>query len=745
VATTDGKVEAALAEAADHMNRRDLPRARAAATRALELLESGASDHWKGRVDELLTDLDLVAQIYDARQLQGTFDFANNRFPREKALPRYAEAFARYGIRAGDDPGRVVTLITQRPAPVQEAVVTGLDNWWLIARDHDATTHDWLGAVLQAADADGWRAQVRRAVAQKDRRPLEEIAGKEDLAVQSPAAVSSLTWALLELRAYDTVIALLRPAQRRYPNDVWINLDLAYALVLRRPANMTEALRFYSIAWALRPEQQSPGTYINLGRLLIEQNDWDGAIFVSRKLLELQPDSAEAYNHLGMGLAGKGNWQGAEAAYRKAIELKPDDGAPYCNFGKSLLIRGQADEAASSFREAVRLRPNSAGFHFNLGNAEYVREDFDAALAAYDKAIAKNPDLAVTHLGRGNALVAKSRLGYALHERLDVEQGRGNPQAVKMHLGPALAAYERAVRLDPTLDRAHSSLGMVWLLIGDTDRAVAACGRAVELNPNSPSNHCNLGRALEAAKARDDAVASYQEAIRLDRDYAEAYCHLHRVLRDTGRFTEALAAIEEGHRLGSARPRWRLQSLAWLKETRQYAGMEAKLPRILNGSEKPATFQEQLSYAWVCQVKGLCGASARLYAGAFAANPTVLANPLATRVRYRAAQAAAPAGTAEGRDEPKLDAAERARWRQQALDWLRADLTLLEDRAAGSPNQRAQAQSTLQYWWRDKTLAGIREPEELAKLPEPERADYIRFWADVQEVLVRCMASAKGR
>src|SRR5439155_9190473 len=63
VAATDAKVEAALAEAADRMNRGDWPQARAAAIRARELLQTGASDHWAARVDELLTDLDMVDRI----------------------------------------------------------------------------------------------------------------------------------------------------------------------------------------------------------------------------------------------------------------------------------------------------------------------------------------------------------------------------------------------------------------------------------------------------------------------------------------------------------------------------------------------------------------------------------------------------------------------------------------------------------------------------------------------------------
>ena len=219
VATTDDKVEAALAEADDYANRDDWPRARAAATRARELLQSGASDHWKLRLDELMADLDVVAQIDEGRSLQAVYDYGSKRFPREKALPRYAEAFARYGIPAGTDPTQVAARIAPRAASVRDALVVGLDNWWLIAQSRGDATRDWLGSVLQVVDTNGWRTQVRRAVASQDRRSLEDLARKKDIATQPSATLTSLSWALLELEAYETVIDLLRPALR-YPNDV---------------------------------------------------------------------------------------------------------------------------------------------------------------------------------------------------------------------------------------------------------------------------------------------------------------------------------------------------------------------------------------------------------------------------------------------------------------------------------------------------------------------------------------------
>jgi hypothetical protein len=67
-------------------------------------------------------------------------------------------------------------------------------------------------------------------------------------------------------------------------------------------------------------------------------------------------------------------------------------------------------------------------------------------------------------------------------------------------------------------------------------------------------------------------------------------------------------------------------------------------------------------------------------------------------------------------------------------------LALWTARVDGPPAGRSSARAALQRWRDDKALAGVREPQELAKLPEPERAGYVRFWADVQEVLVRSLA-----
>ena len=106
------------------------------------------------------------------------------------------------------------------------------------------------------------------------------------------------------------------------------------------------------------------------------------------------------------------------------------------------------------------------------------------------------------------------------------------------------------------------------------------------MNPRSATNRYDLGAVLQAVSDTAGAVAAYREAIRLDPNLAEAHCNLRQLLQQQGRFAEALAEIQAGHRLGSAQPDWHYPSGQWLKQTQRLVDLDAKLPAILDGSEK---------------------------------------------------------------------------------------------------------------------------------------------------------------
>jgi hypothetical protein len=123
--------------------------------------------------------------------------------------------------------------------------------------------------------------------------------------------------------------------------------------------------------------------------------------------------------------------------------------------------------------------------------------------------------------------------------------------------------------------------------------------------------------------------------------------------------------------------------------------------------------------------------AARLYRDAFAREPR-----FALAHRYNAACCAALAGCRQGKDAAALSAAQRLRWRRQALTWLRGDLAAHgKHLKEGPPTQAAQARQALEHWKRDPDLSGVREKEALGKLPEEEQAAWRKLWADLDTLL----------
>jgi serine/threonine-protein kinase len=247
--------------------------------------------------------------------------------------------------------------------------------------------------------------------------------------------------------------------------------------------------------------------------------------------------------------------------------------------------------------------------------------------------------------------------------------------------------------------------------------------------------HNNLGNALDDLGRLAEAIAAYREALRLHPDHAGSHCNLGLVLVRQGRFAEALAALKRGHELGSRDPRWTFPSAQLVRRTERLIALDARLPAAMKGEAKPRDADERIEFAELCQFKQLHGAAARFYAEAFAAKPG-LEDP-GTGHRYNAARSAALAGCGRGEDAAGLDGKERTRLRRLALNRLRADLAVWTRLAKDKPPARPQVQKALRHWQTDPDLAGLRDPEALAKLPAAEQAACRELWADVKALLAQ--------
>ncbi len=235
----------------------------------------------------------------------------------------------------------------------------------------------------------------------------------------------------------------------------------------------------------------------------------------------------------------------------------------------------------------------------------------------------------------------------------------------------------------------------------------------------------------------------YREALRLRPEFPDAFCELGSAYVRAGLLAEGLAALRRGHELGSKDPNWRNPSAEWVRQTERLVELDRKLPAILAGKTKPSDATETLGFAQLCYDKKLHGVSARFWCEAFQTQPK-LAENMQLPNRYNAACAAALAGSGQSKDDPPLDDIAKARWRKQAIDWLKADLAAWSKMLESGPPQVRQAIAmTLQHWKADTDLAGIREPAALAKLRAGEQAACRNLWSQVEALLSKSGAKTK--
>ena len=178
------------------------------------------------------------------------------------------------------------------------------------------------------------------------------------------------------------------------------------------------------------------------------------------------------------------------------------------------------------------------------------------------------------------------------------------------------------------------------------------------------------------------------------------------------------------------------QQLVELRETDPaMAAFDARLRAIVKGEQRVKEVGELLQFAQRAYELTRFAAAARLWQEALAADPR-LGNDRQAMHPYNAACAAALAGCGQGKDEPPPSDHQRTKLRQQALDWLTAEVGLwakLLEKA--SKEQRGSIVKTLEHWQQDIDLAGIHDDAELAKLPATERVAYRKLWADVDALL----------
>jgi len=139
---------------------------------------------------------------------------------------------------------------------------------------------------------------------------------------------------------------------------------------------------------------------------------------------------------------------------------------------RDLRVQGSLDEAETLVRQLLLRHPELAVLHDQLGRTHQARGRLEPAVAAYLRALEIDPGRAETHLQLG---LARER--------------QGAPER-------AAASYRRAASLDPSSPLPALNLGILAVAAGRTVQAIGHFRDAVDRAPGLPLAHQQLAYAL---------------------------------------------------------------------------------------------------------------------------------------------------------------------------------------------------------------------------------------------------------
>jgi tetratricopeptide (TPR) repeat protein len=258
-------------------------------------------------------------------------------------------------------------------------------------------------------------------------------------------------------------------------------------------------------------------------------------------------------------LIDRGRYAEAVTALRAAIADDPlGVGAPAgtASAAGARLRRGQLQAALTELRGAPAQSTDAETVRVS-GLAYWADEQYERSIDAFTAAVRMNPRDERARIALADVFVAAGRPADAkqlLKETIALlpESGQAHYRLARLYqseslVSDAAAAFEQAAACFPLvgLDYLHDTLGGLYAIQADFDRAVAAYRRRIDVNPNSSEAHRKLGE-IYALQGRDDAaLAEFAVAQRLDRQSAEALADAAQAYLRLNRFADAVRLSQQ--------------------------------------------------------------------------------------------------------------------------------------------------------------------------------------------------------
>jgi tetratricopeptide (TPR) repeat protein len=295
-------------------------------------------------------------------------------------------------------------------------------------------------------------------------------------------------------------------------------------LVLSKQGKYDQAVLAYKKAIALNPKL--PGVHLNWGLAEFKQQHFQAAIVPLTAALSADPQNMQVLTLLGLSCYGAKRF--AEAVkylelpaksdpantelhrvlaqsclsakqfscalteFRQILEHDPDSAAAHMLSGEALDGLGRTVEAIPEFEAAAKTAPREPNVHFGLGYLYWKQHRYDEAQSAFETELSIDPAHAQALAYLGDIELKKNAPEKALPLLTSATQLRNDIRIAYLDIGAifsdqkkypeALAALQRAEKLDPAQPDAHYRLARLYRAMGNPAAAQREFAKVNELH-----------------------------------------------------------------------------------------------------------------------------------------------------------------------------------------------------------------------------------------------------------------------